>query len=627
MRIFLFTISFLAGLQSHSQSGFVEFTDSLGLAHAQGSNGISVCDYDNDGDYDFYVSASQEENLLFENQGDSIFVDMAPLLGLDLNEFSRASIWADFDNDGWDDLFVGNYLDDSYLFKNNGDGSFTDVSNTAGLIQGSFPNSLNAVDINLDGLLDLYVANINSPNFLYINQGDFLFTEEVLAYGITDNLTAMGALFFDYDMDNDVDLYLTHDGYQEFILYRNNGNGTFTDVSVESNTNLARQGMGVNIADYDLDGDMDIYLANLLANDLLRNNGDGTFTNITMEAGVGDFGMSWGTFFLDYDNDTDEDIFINNMYYMGNFSNLLYRNNGDGSYTDIIEEGEAMESLMGGYGAASFDFNRNGGIDLLLANTSSNDENQIFINENSRGNWIQLELEGTISNRNAIGTKLQVFSDSLLLIDEMVGGSGYCSQNMAAKHFGLATRTTVDSIAVIWPNGLEETYYDLEINTHYLITENTGISLLDYAPQEEEEEEEEEKDDDDDDDDDELVGIEIEIINPNSDFTHFEYSEEVFMEETPSENTVKENNLTASSVVPYPNPSTKWITWNVPFTGDFKLVITDITGKEVFTESFSNALSKTVKVDINSFNSSSSNFTYHFIVGGKIISGTFFVLK
>ena len=309
-----------------------------------------------DGDYDFYVSAKQDENRLYQNQGDSIFVDVAPLLDMDIDEFTKVSIWADLDNDGFDDLFVSNYLDEEVLFKNNGDGTFTDVTSSSGITSMSNANSLNAVDINLDGLLDIYVANINDQNALYINQGNFQFTNEVFQYGLTDTQIAMQSIFFDYDLDGDQDLYLTHDANQAFIMYRNNGDGTFTDVSEESNTNLERQGMGVAIADYDLDGDMDIYLANLLPNDLLRNNGDGTFTNVTLDAGVGDGGMGWGTFFLDYNNDAHEDIFVNNMYFMGFVPNLLYRNNADGTFTNIIEEGETMESMMAGYGAASMDF-------------------------------------------------------------------------------------------------------------------------------------------------------------------------------------------------------------------------------------------------------------------------------
>ena len=136
-------------------------------------------------------------------------------------------------------------------------------------------------------------------------------------------------------------------------------------------------------------------------------------------------------------------------------------------------------------------FGRDGGIDLVLANTSGNDINQIFLNENERGNWIQVELEGTVSNRNGIGSMIYLYTDTLTLMDEMTAGTGYCSQNMAARHFGFGELTVVDSLEVIWPTGVSETYYDLGINTSFLVIEGQGIQELSFDQIEEEEEQEE----------------------------------------------------------------------------------------------------------------------------------------
>jgi len=227
--IFLVFVS----LGSSSQSGFVEYTDSLGITGAPGSNGAAVSDYDKDGDLDFYIAAKSGPNQFYQNQGDSVFVDVAPILGMNSFAFSKASIWADLDNDGWDDLYVGNHLAPHLVYKNMGDGTFQNLADSAGISTQTNPNSLNVVDINNDGFLDIYLSNVSQPNELFINQGNFTFTEESQTYGLLDSQIAMGTIFFDYDYDGDLDCYLTHDADQAALFYENNGNGTFTEKAAE----------------------------------------------------------------------------------------------------------------------------------------------------------------------------------------------------------------------------------------------------------------------------------------------------------------------------------------------------------------------------------------------------------
>jgi len=255
-------------------------------------------------------------------------------------------------------------------------------------------------------------------------------------------------------------------------------------------------------------------LSNLYPNDLLRKETNGFYTNVTEESMTGNPGMGWGMFFFDYDNDADKDIFINNMSSMGNYANVLYRNDGNGQFTSIISPGEALQSYSTGYGAAYADFNRDGYLDIIIANTSGMDVNQLFINENSGNNWVTFELEGTVSNRNAINSKLHVYTDSLTQIDELLGGSGYCSQNMMGEHFGLGQRTLVDSIKIEWPSGITETYDSLEVNTTYLITE--GLGIQDYAELFVEEEIVEVPDTI------EFELFDLEITNPSAAFEHLE---------------------------------------------------------------------------------------------------------
>jgi len=571
---------------------------------------------------DFYISATSSANQFYENLGDSVFIDIAPLTGLDSYAFSKAAIWADFDNDGWDDIYIGNHLAPHLLFKNLGDGSFMELTDSSNIVTQTNPNSINVVDINNDGFLDIYLSNVAQPNELFINQGDFTFTEESEIYGLLDSQVAMGTIFFDYDFDQDLDCYLTHDADQPALFYENNGDGSFVEKASEMGLDVERNGMGVDIADYDFDGDFDIYLSNLYPNDLLENNNDGTFTNVTDSAGVGDWGMGWGMFFFDYDNDTDKDIFINNMSYMGGFVNVLYRNDGDGTFTSVLEEGEALESLMGGYGAAYTDVNRDGYLDIILANISGSDVNQIFINENSGNNWVTLELEGTISNKNAINSQIFVYTDSLMQMDELLGGSGYCSQNMVGEHFGLGQRTLIDSVRIEWPSGLIETYDSLEVNNTYQIIEGDGIYFYDDQFILEEEEPETP---------DSIIVVDplvYEYNNPGSGFNQAPNENlelDSFSEEEEEEIDSHISELETLKLSAFPNPSSQVISWNLPFNNPFTLTIYDLQGKVVYSEDHESKPS--VSILLSELNSTSSQFVYEFETSIELISGRFFVIR
>lgn len=464
----------LLQVTAHAQIEFSEVGKSAGIANKGKNWGISSIDYDGDGLDDIYVCRRDDTNLLYRNLGNGVFQDVAAQVGLAYIGTSTMAAWADYDNDGDLDLYLGNRDESNRLFRNNGSAGFQDVTAQAGV---GDPHTASAVlwaDVDNDGFVDLYVANMSKQNALFMNNGDGTFSNNILASGAVDTKIAMGAIFFDYDNDGDQDLYLIHDAYQDYILYRNDGKGVFTDVSVVSGANYKGQGMGVDVADLDNDGDLDIHITNLLDNALLRNNGDGTFTEIGKVAGINDKGMGWGTVCFDADNDGLKDIYTVNDSYFSPFPNVLYRNQG-GMVFQNISSGTSLASMYGGYGGASADFNLDGKLDLVLANYGA-DGNQLFLNAGTAmGNWIAFDLEGIVSNRSAIGARIEVYNGGIRQIEEISAGSGYASQNALVQHFGLGQASTVDSVVIRWPSGLRENLGSLSASQRYNVLEGQGV--------------------------------------------------------------------------------------------------------------------------------------------------------
>lgn len=466
------------------QAPFSDMSEQAGINNVGRNYGVAFGDYDNDGREDIYISRHYEANLLYHSLGNGQFVDVAGSAGVASADNTTVSSWGDINNDGYLDLYLGNRSTPNTLYLNNGDGTFQDISESSGTNSGYLTRAVLFGDVDRDGFVDLYVANMNAPNFLYHNNGDNTFTDITEDANAQDFGVAMGSLFFDYDNDGDLDLYLTHDANQANILYMNDGDGTFTDTSPFSGANIAAQGMGVDIGDVNNDGFLDLYITNLYSNELLINDGDGTFSLITETAGVGDLGMGWGTVWLDYNNDGFQDIYMSNDSYFTPFPNILYKNKGDQSF-EIVSTGTPLESMYGGYGVAVADVNDDGLVDLFQANSGTNDGNQLFINDiNNDNNWIKFRLKGITSNSFAIGAKVTATAGDMIHTDEVCAGSSYASQNSFHIHFGLGGQEMLDEVHIRWPNGLEETYYDLAVNQLYNVTEgegllsNTNLSLL-----------------------------------------------------------------------------------------------------------------------------------------------------
>ncbi|PHI19197.1 hypothetical protein CEQ90_14130 [Lewinellaceae bacterium SD302] len=473
----------LIGLTKQSVLGqsvtFSERTAAAGIG-PQRSEGIAVGDYDGDGFPDVYVTFAFGPNQLLRNDGNGGFTDVAAESGLALTEFDNTSTsaWGDFDNDGKLDLYIGCKQLPDRLFKNNGDGTFSNYGIPAGIGQIGWPKSINLADFNNDGWLDIYVSNFNFENVLLLNDGDGSFTDHTAASQALDNGTSMGVLCFDYGQDGDQDLLLIKDANQPTRLYENDGNGVFTEIAAAANIASESFGMGVDAADVNKDGWLDIYVTNLYGNFLFMAQPDGTFLETSVDAGVNDFGMGWGCSFLDLENDGLPDLYVANEYSFSPYENKLYRNNGDGTFADILNT-EAVTNEYSSWGCMAIDQDMDGRQDLLSANRGLGESLQFFRNETSEsGSYLKLRLSGLESNSMGIGAAVRLVDDQgEIHYAEVTAGSGWESQKSNVLHFGLGAATSLVEASVRWPSGLVQDISDIALNTAWTVTEGEGFEV------------------------------------------------------------------------------------------------------------------------------------------------------
>ena len=519
------TLSFSCALWGQQ---FSEISEELGMVHHfedwnSIGGGAAFFDYDNDGDDDLYFTGGKLSDKLYRNNGDGTFTDVTEASGLQLTAtyFTTGVTIGDIDNDGYRDIFVTTFGfitslgpdKRNLLYKNMGDGTFQEIGPLANLSNASRSVSATFLDHDQDGFLDLYVVNyvdrvrflydengvLNGfdhdcyENFFFHNNGNSTFTQVASQLNLEDAGCGLAIVNTDYDMDGDADLYLAND-FGEFVetnqMYINNlTTGVFDTIPTENDINIGFYGMGIAVGDYDLDQDFDYYVSNLGANALLNNDGSGLFTNIAEQAGVPNTSTSnnllvtsWGTVFADIDNNLYEDLLVANGHIPAagfiatdqRDPNKLYYNNGDNTFTDISEIA-GFASAEKCRGLVYSDFDQDGDLDFfvnVMISDSFPDANVRFYRNDlvSNNNWLQISLEGTRSNRDAIGSTIKVFVDDLVLLREVSGGGSHASQNSTTAHFGLADHANIDSVQVIWPGGEVESFYNLPVNQrHHLI--------------------------------------------------------------------------------------------------------------------------------------------------------------
>ena len=415
--------------------------------------------------------------------GDPIVQDAKP---------SDGATWADADNDGDNDCFVVNWYNvNNLLYKNNGNGTFEQVTTGNLVNDAGYSETASWGDYDNDGNLDLYVTNSegNKRNFLYKGNGDGTFSKITTGTPVTDAFVSRSVNWTDCDNDGDADLFVTNESDQHENLYRNNGDGSFTKLSVGPLLTDGGKTMSSSWGDYDNDGDLDVFLANDQGNDaLFRNEGNDTFFKITGDPVVTSGGNSFSSQWADLDNDADLDLFVTNSFWGGPWKNFLFWNNGDGTFTrDTAEVCSKDEGWS--YGCALGDFDRDGDLDLGVANCyNATQPDHLYENHaaETSHNWLVVHLVGTESNRSAIGAKVHVTAtidgQQVTQLREVSAQSGYCGQNQLPVHFGLAGASAY-TVLVQWPSGQEQSFGNLAPNQYLTVTEGQGVTGVHPADQ------------------------------------------------------------------------------------------------------------------------------------------------
>jgi hypothetical protein len=473
--------------QLHAQSYFEDQATVLGVSDYSGTiylgGGISFCDFNGDGWDDITIATQSGDPLkIYKNNGDGTF-SLETTLNPNNNTQQKQVVWIDIDNDGDKDLYVSGNVDGSRLYRNDIT-ALVDITTASGLPTAAIDNfGASWGDYNNDGNLDVFLCNrglsIPQPNYLYKNNGDGTFTNVSTVAGIdTGSHLSFCSAFFDYNNDGWQDIYMANDKTNTTnILYENNGNGTFTDVSEESGTNMAIDAMSVTIADYDGDSWFDIYVTNgIPGNYFLRNNGNGTFTNIAFETGTMFESVAWGSVFLDAENDGDLDLYVSGAF-DGSISNFLsaalYTNNGNETFSIESSTGFANDTSES-YSNAIGDTDNDGFPEIIVSNSGGGN---IFLWKNettTTNNWLKVGLEGTTSNKQGIGATIELKSGGTSQYRYTVCGEGYLGQNSDKEFFGIAGNTVIDYVKVTWLGGAQDILYNVTPNQLMNIVEGSS---------------------------------------------------------------------------------------------------------------------------------------------------------
>jgi hypothetical protein len=532
---------------------FVDVTKAAGISFSSFSSpekkyivesmngGVALFDFDGDGRLDIYLLNSYTVDAalakrprppaaLYRNLGNGTFEEVAAKAGVADPGWAMGVAVADYDNDGFDDLYV-TCFGPNRLYRNRGNGTFQDVTEKARVGDPRFSTGAAWGDYNRDGYLDLFVSNYvdfkleDLPQFgkgqlcqyrgvpvqcgprglpgsgdtLYRNNGDGTFTDVSKAAKVDDppGYYGLGVMWTDFDDDGWPDILVANDATPNYA-YRNSHDGTFTEMGLmlgfAVNENGVEQGsMGISIGDYDRDGRLDVVVTNFSDdyNTIYHKNPDGTFTDVSRTTKTADVSMpyvGWGTKFFDYDNDGWLDLFVANGHvypqiegaYPGGMyrqRKLFYRNLRDGTFAEVAQAlGAALMEPRASRGAAFGDYDDDGDVDVIV-NDLDGPPMLLRNDGGSRaGHWISLKLVGTRSNRNAVGAKVWLKAGGLTQVDEVHSGDSYISHSDWRLHFGLGAATKVAEVTIRWPNGTTEKLKNLSIDKVVTVVEGKSLS-------------------------------------------------------------------------------------------------------------------------------------------------------
>ena len=486
---------------------FTDMAANLKMDKVDGGRGSAWGDYDNDGDEDIVAVGTYQPHVLYRNNGNGTFTNVADQAGIADPRGGWGSLFADYDNDGFLDLYItrGGWSGaaENTLYHNNGDGTFTDVTHTAGVADPQSSFCAAWADYDNDGYLDLYIADgvigDGAANVLYRNNGDGTFTNIAESAGVANTGNSLGTAWGDYDKDGYIDLHVVNFG-QSNVLYRNNGDGTFTDVtSIAGMTLPVTDAFVTFFLDVDNDADLDIFISNsgsfqaFIAGQitgaaphdgdrqvLYRNNGDGTFTDVTRESGLYHAFGAMGANFGDIDSDGYLDIYLaTGAPQMGRLErDALFRNNGDGTFTDATLA-LGLGNIGKGHGVTFGDVDTDGDVDIYVpvggAFIGDQWHNLFYQNTGTGNNWLTLKLVGVKSNRDGIGAKVTLRVGDSVIYREVSGGCGFGSTNSLSLEIGLGKHTKVDTLEIVWTSGQVDTHRNLSVNQKRVITEGKNL--------------------------------------------------------------------------------------------------------------------------------------------------------
>lgn len=485
-----------------------------GLNGVSNNNGVAIADFDLDNDLDIFIVGTMtfDENdpntwsRLLRNNNDGTFDDITFKSGFaeafnhemtfifmnsvgdsistDINfgmGKKMGASWGDYNNDGYPDIFLSNAVQ-SQLYKNNGDNTFTNVTVAAGFEETCIDCYLTGAlwwDYNNDGFLDIYLTDYNliSDNKLYKNNGDETFTL-ISDTNLSGNSNSFSAISIDINNDGFLDLYVANDFNKNNFLYLNQNGTGFIESAVQYGVEDPFDGMGLAVCDFDNNGKFELLISNIKENGFYVKNVNNTYDNKAVELGISNTDWSWGAVFSDFDLDGFEDFFIATGFTENQFDHYFKNilNNNSRFFTEVpIAPPEDIESSLG-RSTVSFDYDNDGDLDLIVTNYEGN----LFFYENTNANnnsWTKIKLIGTVSNKDALGSKVEITTDNNFKQYRFHQGSLYQSQSLQPVHFGLVNAIIIDSLTITWPTGIQETYTNLPINETIVITENNGFAL------------------------------------------------------------------------------------------------------------------------------------------------------
>ena len=477
LRIFLILSILFYTKLIFCQVTFTDVAPSLGVNDPGAAQGVVFLDVNNDGFLDIFLANNNNQSKLWINNNGTSFTESSATWGVNFTSPTRGISAADFNNDGFIDVMIGNWQTPIMLFKNTGT-TFVNFSTDAGVAFMSYGGSINWIDYNKDGKIDSYFANNGMPpryNYFFRNDNLNSFTNVAYSIGLIDSSSTLTVSSADYNNDGYPDLFLGTQSNPGFpttaILYKNNGNGTFTDATTESGILTNYYTWGSEWGDFNNDGFMDLFLASTTGyNQLYKNKGNGTFTDVTISMGFELLNAAYSCGWADIDNDGDLDLYVARGQ---NNEDKMYRNDGT-IFTDISSAsgmGDMLHSSCVSWG----DYNNDGFLDLYLNNNGS--ANRLYKNSGNSNKWIILKLVGTNSNKSAIGTRVRIKTGSINQIREVEGGSGGKGQNSLPVEFGIGTASIIDSLIIKWPSGLEQRFANVTPNIIYNMTEGQLLAV------------------------------------------------------------------------------------------------------------------------------------------------------